>query len=506
MKIKTTAENFHLLDPQQNEWVYNALDASVSTEVWEESSATVQPHTYNTYNFVRGLQAPAMVMALRGISINAEKRAQWIRQLELRVAALQDSLDAMAHAVWDQPLNPRSTQQLQTFFYKVMGIPPEYKYDRVKKERVITTDKAALEKLRDYFHARPIVNNILRSRDLTKKISTLKSGVDADLRMRTSYNVCGTETGRWSSNENAFGSGTNLQNWTDELREIFEADMGTKIAYLDLEQAESRVVAYLSGDANYIRACESGDLHTTVAMMVWPELAWTDNPKANRAVADQKFYQHWSYRDMAKRLGHGTNYRGKPFTMAKNIKVSQKVVELFQDKYLRQAFPGIAEWHKKVAQDLQLNGFLTTPLGRTRYFLKRLYDDDTLKEAIAFLPQSTIGEILNEGMYRLWYEMESASTKYPAKLLAQVHDAVLIQYPDLSDEHETATLARAKELLQVPIPINGRQLIIPVSCEGTGWNWRKHSDDNVYGLKKWTGHETRKWTKANSSFLDRVIL
>ncbi|HNA84888.1 MAG TPA: hypothetical protein PLB04_04945, partial [Nitrospira sp.] len=36
--------------------------------------------------------------------------------------------------------------------------------------------------------------------------------LDSDGRMRCSFNVCGTETMRFSSSENAFGNGGNLQN------------------------------------------------------------------------------------------------------------------------------------------------------------------------------------------------------------------------------------------------------------------------------------------------------
>ena len=36
--------------------------------------------------------------------------------------------------------------------------------------------------------------------------------LDTDGRMRCSFNVCGTETMRFSSSENAFGTGGNLQN------------------------------------------------------------------------------------------------------------------------------------------------------------------------------------------------------------------------------------------------------------------------------------------------------
>lgn len=506
--VNTKSQDFTKLDNEQNEWVYNSLDCCVTSEVWEEMTKTVQPFTWPSYNFVRGMQGPALTMALRGMKIDVGKRNQWIREYEIRVEKLQKQLDKMADAVWGMPLNPRSPDQLKMFFYSTMRLPEQMKYDKQKKMRVVSCDRKALEALEVYFHARPFIKHILRIRDYSKKIATLKTGLDNDNRMRTSYNVCGTETGRWSSNENAFGTGTNFQNWTDELREIFVADQGYKMAYIDGEQAESRVVAYLSGDENYIRACESGDLHTAVAQMVWPDLGWTGDLREDRAIAEQKCYRDFSYRDLSKRLGHGTNYRGKAITMAKILGLEVKVIEKFQYDYFS-VFRGIDHWHHRVAEELQTYGFLTTPLGRTRYFLSRLWDDDTLKEAIAFLPQSTIGEIINEGLYRVWQQFDLPGKDYEwhTQCLAQVHDAILVQYPDVGAEHESAIITKLKKTMEVPIPINGRVLVIPANCEGTGWNWRKyHEKKNPQGLKKWSGNETRTRKEENTRLLSNLYL
>jgi DNA polymerase I-like protein with 3'-5' exonuclease and polymerase domains len=280
------------------------------------------------------------------------------------------------------------------------------------------------------------------------------------------------------------------------------------MGYIDGEQAESRVVAYLSGDENYIRACEEGDLHTTVATMVWPEKSWSADQKENRVLANEIFYRNFSYRDLSKRGGHGTNYRGKARTMAMHLHVDTKLIEEFQARYFA-AFPGIGRWHHTVAEELQTKGYLTTPLGRTRYFLNRLWDDDTLKEAIAFLPQSTIGEIINEGLYRVWRDLDAPGASNPdyVQCLAQIHDAILVQWPDIGDEHESHIISLLKSKMEVPIPINGRTLIIPANCEGTGWNWRKYDQErNPQGLKKWTGHDTRTQIKENTSLFSQIVL
>ncbi|MGH7239436.1 MAG: hypothetical protein ACREHG_05135, partial [Candidatus Saccharimonadales bacterium] len=116
----------------------------------------------------------------------------------------------------------------------------------------------------------------------------------------------------WLMRENGFISitgNTNLQNITEELRHIFIADKGYKLVGIDAEQSDSRMVGYMCGllfdDWTYLDACESGDLHTFVARLTWPDLGWNGNIKKDRKIADRRFYRHFSYRDTCKRLGHG---------------------------------------------------------------------------------------------------------------------------------------------------------------------------------------------------------
>jgi hypothetical protein len=195
------------------------------------------------YSFERAMQGPALAMMRRGILVDQYYRWEVIASLERRINHLQNVLNEFACAVWGKPLNPNSHHQLKLFFYGAMALPEQHSY--VKGQRNVSINRDALEKLSIYFHAEPICNCIIRLRDLSKKVSVLRTEVDGDSRMRTSYNVAGPETGRWSSSSNVYGGGTNLQNITEELRRIFIADGGFKLAYIDLSQAESRCLAFL---------------------------------------------------------------------------------------------------------------------------------------------------------------------------------------------------------------------------------------------------------------------
>jgi len=489
--INTSEVDYSSLDREQQGWVYNCLDCCMTDEVHTKLQEKRTPYVDASYNFVRAMQAPAMHMQFRGTLIDVNLKAEIIKRLEARERLFERRVQRIVGAFWRADFNPRSPEQVKELLYNILMTPAEYKWDSATKSRKLSVDKECLEKIlkSGAFYPEPIIRHILAIRDLRKKIGTLKTAIDADKRMRTGYNVSGTETGRWSSNESCFMSGTNLQNITDELREVFITDTGWKFAYIDGEQAESRVVAYESGDENYIAACEGGDLHTAVARMLWPDLKWSDeDPKHNKEVAGEKFYEHFSYRDLAKRLGHGTNYYGSPYQMAKHVHVKQEVVEDFQEMYLGRAFPGIAAWHQATATRLQTQGYLDTPMGRRRYFFGRLDDPNTLKEAIAYVPQSTIGEWLNLGLYKLWEEMDLGTQEL--QCMMQVHDAVLIQYPDISPEHQRKVLKKACQLMEFPIKMRHGSCLIPVDVEGVGWNWRKYkagyndNPDSLMGLEQ----------------------
>lgn len=480
------------LTSDQALWVYNALDCAVTLEVWRELQAQRTPAANTSYGFVSAMRAPALAMMNRGIRVDMGARAEVMEGYRKKIARMDEILQRFTNAVWDRDLNPRSSQQVQAFFYGAMKIPAVRSFK--KGEVKYSADRDTLEKLETYFHARPIVKAILASRDYAKKLEVLEKSLDQDNRFRYSFNVVGTETGRWSSSEDAFGRGDNIQNKTDEIRRIFISDDGMKLGEPDLEQAESRVVAYRSDDKNYILACESGDPHTTVAKLVWPNLSWSKDDAENRILAETPFYRHFSYRDMAKRGGHATNYYGKPPTVAKNLHVPASVIESFQDAYFS-AFPGIRKWHHKVAEAVQVRGYLTTALGRERHFLGRRFDDSTLREAIAFEPQSIVGEVTALWIWKIW---KYAKAVQP---LANIHDAILLQFPK---ELEVESISTILNLSNIPISFPAGNLIIPADMK-TGWNWGKYKDDNKDGLKKWKGSDDRGEPKRARGLLDRPI-
>jgi len=482
--IDTATTNPETLNSNEKQQIYNGLDTALTVEIWQNLQ-TLFNTPPSIYKFQLSLQGPCLEMMVRGFKIDQYERQKGIKLLHEQQDILQKRLDRMAQVIWDKPLNPRSQKQLLEFFYQSMHLPEIW--TRKKGIAKLSMDREVLEKIELYIHARPIVACILGIRELAKKLDVLEAEVDSDGRIRTSINLGGTETGRLSSSVSSTGSGTNLFNITPELRRMFIADSGWKLCAIDLEQAESREVGRICyeqfNDSSYLDACESGDLHTLTACLIWPNLPWTGDLKADRKIADQLFYRHFSYRDMSKRGGHGSNYYGTPWTMAKHLKVPPKLMVDFQEKYF-EAFPCIPKWHRWVAEQLQTTQQITTMFGRQRSFFARPGDDETLREAIAYDPQSCTGDRLNIGLLKIWQHFRGR-----VQLLLQLYDAVYFQYRE--DDDEDTIIKEALRLIELKQIIkNNRIFTVPGEAK-VGWNWASIAENNPDGLMKYKGSDTR---------------
>ena len=71
----------------------------------------------------------------------------------------------------------------------------------------------------------------------------LELKTDRDSRIRCSYNLVGTETGRLSCSGSVTGSGTNLQTITKQLRYLYQPDPGYYFFQCDLSGADGWTVA-----------------------------------------------------------------------------------------------------------------------------------------------------------------------------------------------------------------------------------------------------------------------
>jgi len=491
--IQTADLDPHVSLPRTtNDWVYNGLDCCVTLEICHTLLEQLDDTSRTIYERSLALQGPVLEMTLRGIKINEVERKQILAHTVRDIMKLEANLYMILQeglGIDTKMKGPtkywRSNKQLMHLFYTVLGLEP------IKKRNAAggfspTVEETALEKLSIHFYAEPICAHILLLRDLDKQRQLLETELDEDKHLRASWNIAGTNSGRFSCSESAFGTGRNTQNIDKRLRTMFIADDGMKLANLDLKQADARNLGAICWElfvekygpefaGKYLDYCESGDLHTKVCEMGWPTLPWTGNTAADRAIADVIAHKGMSYRDLSKRLGHGTNYQGE-VSVAQATKLAMSVILAFKKKYFA-GFPCIELWHDWVRRQLIDFGFITTLLGRRRFFYGRPRDANNIREAVAYGPQSMTAEQTHMGLVNLFRTNR-------VQLLLEGHDALIFQYPK-DEEEEILPLAIAA--MTIPLTLKqGREFVVPVDAK-VGWNWGDKTSDNYHGLAKWKG-------------------
>ena len=473
--------------------IYNGLDVCGTHEILSPMLAQLDSCTDNTYKFELALQGPVLEMGLRGCLVDQSRKAQVIDEFYEALEVLERDLQRIViDGVGMSDFNWRSIKDLRRLFYEELGLPT------IRKQGRPTTDDDAREELEAYPIATQICKHINMMAELGKKLSVLHTEIDNDGRIRTSYNIAGTSTGRFSSSLSEFGTGGNLQNVEESLRSIFISDPGYKFAKFDAKSGESYCVGAriwnIFQDGKFLDAVESGDVHTAVARLIWPQMAWTGVLSHDKRLAESPYYRHYSHRFMCKKIGHGKNYKGGDAEIALQTRLPIDIISSFGITYYRE-FPAIPRWHDWVLNELKAKRSLSTLTGRRRYFFKRPSDKKLLKEAIAYDPQGSLADIVNQALLTLW-KMNICP------IVFQDHDAITFMYPERDEE---TILPILRQHLTIPIPLaHGRVLEIPYDCE-VGWNkghW--HPEKNPDGLREYEGYDDRKRTTSTKGILDRA--
>ena len=193
--------------PEEQYWTYNCMDCVYTFEVDEAQQRVVdQVGKREIHDFQQALFWPVLRSMNRGVRISQAKRNEFLQLLFPQIQAHQ----AFLADVLGYELNVGSPPQMQDLVYRQFNLPKQYS----RSSGGVTCDDEALNKLaakEPLF--RPIATAILELRSLTKFLSTyVMAKLDIDGRMRCSFSIAGTETFRFSSSANPFGSGANLQN------------------------------------------------------------------------------------------------------------------------------------------------------------------------------------------------------------------------------------------------------------------------------------------------------
>ena len=337
--------------------------------------------------------------------------------------------------------------------------------EKVTGKKLNTTNKDMLDALADEFPDEPFIGAITELRKYNKYMDTYVMGIQKvvckDGRVRCTFNLHGTETGRLSCSE------PNMQNIprSKMIKNIFRAADGYKYVQLDYSQAELRVLAYMSQD-EYLRETyrEDKDLHDAMALKIFgPEFT-----KEQRVAA--------------KTINFGIPYgRQAPSIAAKmhmSVPEAQKTV---RDWYA--AAPGAKKYVDEMRRVPYKQGEpFTTVFGRQRHYIITNDNRNHVEnEAINFPISSIASDLTMLSVIEIHDKLIEAGLD--AQIVNTVHDSIIIECVDDPEALREVVKIGTETMADMP----KRYLVNPVldfpfkaDAEiGTSWGELESADETL---------------------------
>ena len=358
--------------------------------------------------------------------------------------------------MWIYEFNINSTQQLSKVLFEELGLTPP---DRTRRTAsgYYSTAAAVLAELRQ---SHSIVELILQQREISKIKSTYAESLPQEVnpytgRVHTSYNQTGSVTGRLASSD------PNLQNIpirTDlgrEIRKAFISEPDHVLLSVDYSQIELRIVAHIGEDESMIQSfLDDQDIHAATAAAIFNVDPKKVTPEMRRR---------------AKAVNFGLIYGMSPYGLTRTTDLTLAEAEDFVETYFER-FPGVQKYLENARLQAEENGYVTTLLGRRRYFPQLLTGATVsetararaVREAINAPIQGTAADIIKIAMLRLPDELKSANLG--AQMLIQVHDELVFECPEVELEPTTQLVHQVMS--------NAFELCIPLKTDAkAGRNW-----------------------------------
>jgi len=431
-------------------WVYNCKDAVITFEVDEAQQAAVDKMGLREVDaFQQAVFWPVLRTMIKGLRVDTSRRSMFAMELHNEIA----NRDIWLADILGESLNIKSPKQMQSLFYESLGQRPITN----RKTGNVSCDDEALRKLAEREPLlQPIVNKISELRSLGVFLSTFVSApLDTDGRMRCSFNIGGTETYRFSSSKNAFGSGLNLQNIPKggeeaglelpNIRSLFIPDPGMTFFDIDLASADLRIVVWEADEPEMKRMLLEGyDPYTEIAKEFYRDPAITKKDPR---------------RQTFKSFAHGTNYLGTAKGLAERLGLSVHQAEQTQKWYFNR-FPKIKKWQDDLKDQVCKRRMVQNVFGYRCYFFGRI-EGTIFNEAAAWKPQSTVACLINRAYVAIDRDLPEVD------ILLQVHDSLAGQFPrHLGDWMTQQIVAKAEIALPYTDP-----LIIPVGVKTSNESW-----------------------------------
>ena len=389
------------------------------------------------------------------------------------------------------------------YLYETLKLPPQ----RDKTTDALTKDFFALLKLKKKTK-HPVVEIALRMTELRTRATQLSLDIDPDGRIRSAYNLVGSETGRVTTKKSPTGTGRNAQATADDdtlkdeddplregLRSLLVADPNCYLVKCDLKGADGWTVAAnlaALGDNTMLEDLKSGVKPAQVLCLAMRLFVKGLLPQARAVMVERDRSKlkelclevkkdDWDY-FACKQVIWGFCYLLGAKTAAEHVfKVSQGNVEMTEAEMqtlknlllLRYLLP---KWWKSTENRLLKQPYppkLTSPSGHTRKFFGRR--QEILGEALAHEPQNVTTYAVKLATYKCWTDPENripfgngpGGMGLRAEILHTIHDELLFH---TKIEDTPWTVGKIKSWFNNPIKIAGIDLVIPF--EGTwGTDW-----------------------------------
>jgi DNA polymerase I-like protein with 3'-5' exonuclease and polymerase domains len=326
---------------------------------------------------------------------------------------------------YDKDFNPNSTVQLRSLLFDHVGLQPTGKKTGTGAH---STDAEVLRELGSQSEVPGLILDIRqRSKIKNTYLDKIIPQLDRDGRLRTSFNLHGTTSGRLSSSGKL-----NMQQLPRDnpaVKGCIRAAWGHRIVAMDLTTAEVYVAAVLAEDKALMEVFRSGgNFHSSIAKTVF---------RLPCEVEDVAEY-YTTQRQAAKAVTFGIMYGAGPKKISEQVTkdsgkyFSQSEAKEVIDDYF-QSFHALKKWIDTNHKFIEQNGFVYSFFGRKRR-LPNVKSSDagikshSIRSGLNFLVQSAASDINLLGAIDMHADIQASKMK--ARIFALVHDSILAEVPD----------------------------------------------------------------------------
>lgn len=420
---------------------YAAMDTAVTAEICRRQ----QPNRRLLEDLLMPASSALLRAEIEGVGLDLEGATELRESLQRQTRDLTERISV--HGPADTP------RQVGELLYETLGLP-------VLERTGTGRPRVAGAVLRRLGH--PVADMIADRAKIQKGISAflapwIGSVNSRDPRLYSTFRLAGTATGRLSSGGAEGASGINLQQIPRDFRykRLIQSRPGYTLAELDYSQIELRVAAHLSGDPRMLDIYRTGgDIHTATA----------------RAVTGKKFPDK-SDRTKAKAVNFGFLY-GMGAASFRDYARDSYGVELTEDeaaeyrKRFFELYAGLPEWHRRTKEEATRNGYVKTLFGRVRYLDGITYWSGSrrgvaLRQAVNTSVQSVASDMMILAL-GLINRLVVNSDKYDAKIIATVHDSVLLE---INKDGAEETARKAQYIMEhLPLKHFGVTIDVPIEA------------------------------------------